>query len=247
MSEIQLEKSILEISNALQLQSEAIRDIATSVQSLQSIMTPTEDPGTECPSQTDGRGEWEQIRSAVLKEYSGDSPPDSRATPAADGASDLSGSREAESSSVCPNQFQSRISDLTSPDEIQEEDLRDALLARDELLDEIHKQLPPTKPLTPQELSDVSSLLPEELQARVEFSLEALDQQIRVGELELSLERARIGRQITSLEETRETLQTAARSFGLQLNEDGSLEGEVRVPKKGSRGRRWLGAMGFGN
>ncbi len=45
-----------------------------------------------------------------------------------------------------------------------------------------------------------------------------MDEQLRLGELELSLERARIARQLTQLEQTRQVIERNARQLGFTVN-----------------------------
>ena len=102
--------------------------------------------------------------------------------------------------------------------------------------------------LTPEQLHDCAKNLPEELAVRVETTLKTLDEQARLGELELSLERARISRQLSHLDETREIIEANARSLGLEIGPEGKIEGSPGAAKRnGSKGRRWLGALGFGD
>ena len=102
--------------------------------------------------------------------------------------------------------------------------------------------------LSPEQLKDIKDGLPEELEDRVERSLRTLNQQERLGQLDLCLERARISRQLSTLEATREKLEANARGLGMTISEDGLLEGGLDASqKRGSKGRRWLTVMGFGN
>ena len=68
-----------------------------------------------------------------------------------------------------------------------------------------------------------------------------------MGELELSLERARIARQVNQLEHSRMLIERNARQLGLLLNPDGSLTNPgVQSGRTKSGSRRWLGKLGFG-
>lgn len=142
-----------------------------------------------------------------------------------------------------------RIPALTTASELRDDQLRNAVADRDQVIRLLIAQLrqPARTTLSTEQLRHISESAPDVLQQRIEQTLLCLDRQVRLGELELSLERARMARQVTTLQATRQKLQQAARSFGMTLNEDGTLDGEMQTPATGSRGRRWLGVLGFGN
>ena len=141
----------------------------------------------------------------------------------------------------------SELPDLIPADAISDSELRDALIERDRIIGLLARHLHDrsTRSLSPDDLFALRSSAPESLHQAIDEGLSALDRQIRLGEVEMSLERARMARLVSTLEATRERLEHAARQFGMRLLEDGTLEGEFKVPEKTSRGRRWLGALGF--
>ncbi|MCR9201031.1 MAG: hypothetical protein NXI04_20520 [Planctomycetaceae bacterium] len=102
--------------------------------------------------------------------------------------------------------------------------------------------------LTPEDLRANADDMPEELANQVRATLKTLDEQARLGELELSLERARISRQLSHLEDTRQILESNARALGLEIGPEGRIVGDLKsVRNGGTKNRRWLGALGFGD
>ncbi|MCA9062138.1 MAG: hypothetical protein KDA96_03745, partial [Planctomycetaceae bacterium] len=102
-----------------------------------------------------------------------------------------------------------------------------------------------TQTLTPEQLRGLATTCPEQLWQRVTATLERLDEQLRVGELEMSLERARMARQVMQLEESRSRLANSARQLGVELNSDGTLSEVPGSTVRQSSSRRWLGKLGF--
>lgn len=222
-------------------------------------------------SSSDSPGDrWAQIRAAFLADNDdvdndGESTRESTSEEAADTVPEpppVTSSCERDESSVSVDPAAEReveqtqailnaIPTLVEAARVPDEELRSVLVDRDRFIAMLTGRLQSTlrrsQPLTNQQLKDVSEMAPEEVQQRIEQTLNALDSQVRLGELELSLERARIARQASTLESTREKLAAAARAIGLTLHDDGTLEGETEASPRGSRGRNWLGAMGFGN
>lgn len=133
--------------------------------------------------------------------------------------------------------------------EMNEDELRDLILERERLVAVLARRVRRKErqrlTITPQQLRDCAEDLPEEFASKIRATLSTLDEQARLGELELSLERARISRQLCQLEDTRAVLESNARSLGLEINQNGELVGEVATLTKGSKNRKWLGALGF--
>ncbi len=136
-------------------------------------------------------------------------------------------------------------------EKLSNEQLIAAVHERDEfvtlLMHRLQARLLRAQPLTSDQLAQIAETLPEDLQTRVASTLKIMDTQARLGELELSLERAQLARKKSALQTAHEKLAASARVIGLTLNDDGNVVGEVNVAAKGTRGRQWLGAMGFGN
>ena len=88
--------------------------------------------------------------------------------------------------------------------------------------------------------------LPENLAAQVTQTLQQLDELARIGELELSLERARLARHVNQLDDSRRLIEHHARQLGLTLTDDGTLSNPQKSAVRGSGSRRWLSKLGFG-
>lgn len=133
---------------------------------------------------------------------------------------------------------------------IEDDALRAVFLEREEILRllSLHLLQRPQPPavLTIEQLREMADSLPEDLRQRVETSLSRLDEQHRLTELELSLERARMARQKTSLEETRCRLENTARQMGYVMRDDGTLEELPEGQEASGTGRRWTRVLGFG-
>lgn len=128
--------------------------------------------------------------------------------------------------------------------------LRDAFVARDELISTLVARLRQrtearTTELSAEQLRQLASSLPDDLAERVRQTLQRMDDQLRLSELELSLERARISRQVSQLEHSRQQLEHNARQLGWTVNPDGTLSSGSSAAVKGSGSRRWLGKLGF--
>lgn len=102
--------------------------------------------------------------------------------------------------------------------------------------------------MTCEQLESVQGLADEGLAEEIRNTLAVLHSQQRQGELELSLERAKLSRRKTELEQLEARIEGRARTLGVTINENGDLEdASVAERGTGTKSRRWLGAMGFGN
>ena len=136
-------------------------------------------------------------------------------------------------------------------DAISDSQLRDAFREREEFITTLiarirRQQETATQQLSAEQLRQLVIDLPEELAAQVRHTLKQMNDLARMGELELSLERARIARQVNQLEHSRQTIEYNARQIGLQLNPDGTIAPPSSQPGRGTSSRRWLGKLGFG-
>lgn len=204
---------------------------------------------------------WDDIREAFLRSHG----------EGGDGSEDGAGSEslseedaDGESPEVCciveESPLESELSELEEespelvtigdPYALDEDELRAAVIDQERTISILAKRLQKrsmaAQPLTSDQLSELQDSLPEALQSAVSKTLMALNNQMRYSELELSLERARVSRQASQLETTSERLHARARAMGLEIAEDGTLGPGAGTPR-GSKGRNWLGAMGFGN
>ncbi|MEJ7592970.1 MAG: hypothetical protein WKF77_15590 [Planctomycetaceae bacterium] len=100
--------------------------------------------------------------------------------------------------------------------------------------------------LPAEQLKSVAEHLPEDLAVQVLQTLQQLDELARIGELELSLERARLSRQVSQLNHSRQLIEHNARQLGLTLAADGTLSNPQKQAVRGSESRRWLSKLGFG-
>lgn len=134
-------------------------------------------------------------------------------------------------------------------DGLSPEEMRSALIDQERVianLASILKKRQRRQPLfSDEQLREFEDKLPSDLENLVSESLKALDQQARISELELSLDRARVSRQISQLEETKQRLDARAKTLGVTIADDGQLEHAPTTEKEGSQNRRWLGALGF--
>ncbi len=138
--------------------------------------------------------------------------------------------------------------DISTLSELQ---LQDAFREREEFITTLiarirRQQETATQQLSAEQLRQLVDDVPEELAAQVRHTLKQMDDLARMGELELSLERARIARQVNQLEHSRQTIEHNARQLGLQLNADGTIAPQSGQNGRGTSSRRWLGKLGFG-
>ncbi|MDA1231913.1 MAG: hypothetical protein O2856_14165 [Planctomycetota bacterium] len=95
-------------------------------------------------------------------------------------------------------------------------------------------------------LKSMAEHLPEDLASKVLQTLQQLDEIARIGELELSLERARLSRQLSQLNHSRQLIDHHARQLGLTLTDDGTVSIPPKSANRGTGSRRWLNKLGFG-
>jgi hypothetical protein len=143
------------------------------------------------------------------------------------------------------------VPEAVDPDGLSLEQLRDAFREREIFITTLiarvrRQQEAATVQLSAEQLRSLVTDLPEELAVQVRHTLKQMDDLARMGELELSLERARIARQISQLEHSRHTMERNARQLGLQLNSDGTISAPSSQPGRSTSSRRWLGKLGFG-
>ena len=133
---------------------------------------------------------------------------------------------------------------------IEDEALRSAFREREEILRQLsarlRQRLQPAASISTDQLREMADSLPDDLRECVTLSLGQLNEQLRLTELELSLERARMARQMTRLEETRTTVENAARRLGYSVASDGTLEGTPHIVDPKRSGGRWMRVLGFG-
>ena len=136
-------------------------------------------------------------------------------------------------------------------DALSDVELREVFLEREEFISTLISRLRQSHQqssghLPAEQLKEMGEFLPEDLAAHVRQTLQQLDELARIGELELSLERARLSRQVSKLEQSRLLLEHHARQLGLTLTGDGTVSNPQRPANRGSSSRRWLSKLGFG-
>ena len=137
------------------------------------------------------------------------------------------------------------------PETVSDQELRDAFREREAFITTLiarirRQQESATGQLSAEQLRTLAEELPEELADQVRHTLKQMDDLARMGELELSLERARIARQVNQLAHSRQLLERNARQMGMIVNADGSIVHGPNQAGRGSGSRRWLGKLGFG-
>lgn len=137
------------------------------------------------------------------------------------------------------------------PDTAPESELREIMKTRESLISQLISRLRRRTilagdGLSVDQLRVLASEVPEVVAEKIRQTLQRLDQQVRMGELELSLERARVARLATQLETSRHQIERNARQLGLTINPDGTIAGSAAAAGKNAGSRRWLGKLGFG-
>ena len=136
-------------------------------------------------------------------------------------------------------------------EKLNEQELRTAFYEREAFILTLigrlrHQHQNSSEHLPAEQLKSMAAHLPEEMAAQVFQTLQQLDELARIGELELSLERARLSRQVRQLDHSRQLIEHNARQLGLTLAADGKLSNPEKVILRGSGSRRWLSKLGFG-
>ncbi len=134
--------------------------------------------------------------------------------------------------------------------QITDTNLRDAVLAREDIMrvmaSRLRQRIELSAPISTEQLRELADDLPGAFRDQVQNTLALLDGQLRLTELELSLERARLGRQMSQLEASHAAIRSTARQLGCTVLDDGTLEGTVPTSENTRRGRRWMRVLGFG-
>jgi len=207
------------------------------------------------PAMSDGAVDqsWNAIREAMMasaaEEVVESAPEREEITTEADESADAAPSAaESESGgTIEPVHF-----DIPEPIDIasvHDEQLQDAILAREDIMrvmaTRLRQRIELAAPISTDQLRELADELPDEFRDHVRNTLALLDGQLRLTELELSLERARLGRQMSQLAESQAAIRSTARQLGCTVLEDGTLEGSVPTTES-SRDRRWMRVLGFG-
>ncbi len=143
------------------------------------------------------------------------------------------------------------IPSAIDPEVVSDQELRDAFREREAFITTLiarirRQQESATGQLSADQLRTLAEELPDELAEQVRHTLKQMDDLARMGELELSLERARIARQVNQLAHSCQLLERNARQMGMIVNADGTIVHGPNQAGRGSGSRRWLGKLGFG-
>lgn len=210
---------------------------------------------------------WESIRSAFLNEHEVPEVPDASSADFTDEVvgidlveAEISGNTNHDGPRAHLDNVEDTEDDLdfkhsdiiADLDSLDETTLRSVVKKQEQLILGLIRRLRtrynnrPT--MTIEQLESVQNLADESLALEIQQTLAILHSQQRQGELELSLERAKLSRRRTELEQLEARIDGRARTLGVTINDEGSLE-DVPVADRGTgtKSRRWLGAMGFGN
>lgn len=195
-----------------------------------------------------GDRSWEEIRNDLLlngdaRESQGETDIREARDLAHRAAVDKSNSEKAEAILEVPR--------AVDPETLSDAELREVFWEREQFISTLigrlrHSHQQSSGHLPAEKLKAMGEFLPEEVAAQVMQTLQQLDELARIGELELSLERARLSRQVSKLEESRQLLEHHARQLGLTLTDDGTVSNPKKSANRGTSSRRWLSKLGFG-
>lgn len=195
---------------------------------------------------------WEQIRSEMMAKGEVSETPAMKGSPSSERlheVTQLSSDRHFRLPEQDPSLETPKSVD---PESVTVAELRDAFREREvfiaTLIARIRRQQEmATGQLSAEQLRTLVAELPEELANQVKHTLKQMDDLARMGELELSMERARIARQLNELEHSRMIIERNARQLGWALNPNGTISPPAQqLARTSSSSRRWLGKLGFG-
>jgi hypothetical protein len=195
---------------------------------------------------------WEQIKSEIMnKEEMTDSSSASRSQKAMTSLPEVAQLTSDRHFRLPEQDMSLEIPRAIDPEAASDQELRDAFREREAFITTLiarirRQQESATGQLSADQLQTLAEELPEELAKQVRHTLKQMDDLARMGELELSLERARIARQVNQLAHSRQLLERNARQMGMIVNADGSIVHGPNQAGRGSGSRRWLGKLGFG-
>ena len=199
-----------------------------------------------------GEQTWEDIRRSLMNGTADDRSAATKSevsTTASSGFGSTSVSN-AQAFSLPDTDLTLDIPELIDIDALDITQLREALKQRERLICSIIGRLrrqsySSTDTMTTEQLRTLMTDMPAEFATRVNHTLQRIDEQLRLGELELSLERARLSRQASQLDYARAQVEHNARQLGYTINPDGTLSSDATAMPRTSSSRRWLGKLGF--
>lgn len=195
---------------------------------------------------------WAMIRQAMLESSGEESEgePSVRLIKEAESLVEEEELVESDKSSLALEPLDFTVPEPFDSNTIDDKSLRVEFQAREEIMRlmsvRLRQKVQPLPVIPTEQLREIAEILPNDLRQRIERSLGQLDEQLRLTELELSLERAKIAREITRLEANRNTVESMARQMGYRIKDDGILETTDDSDDPRRSGRRWLRVLGFG-
>ena len=162
---------------------------------------------------------------------------------------------ESTNHAVDSDQPVSHFTDVTAPVAIDfstsnSEQLQQAIDDRDTYIAHLLKQLRISQ-LVIKSPTDWESLnnTPDELCQRIQELEQQLDDTLRVAEVELSLERARLGREAVKLQQLEEQVQKNMKLLGLdpENGDSSQIDNNSGGSNQNSGGKRWRSMLGLGN
>lgn len=205
-------------------------------------------PSVSVAARASGGRSWEEIRNDLL--LHGDARETQDETDIRD-ANDLANLKAQDKANSRDAVTVLEVPEIVDPDELSDDELREVFVEREEFIATLISRLRQSHQqssghLPAEKLKAMGEFLPEDIAAQVLRTLQQLDELARIGELELSLERARLSRQLSKLDESRQLLEHHARQLGLTLTADGTVSNPQKSANRGSGSRRWLSKLGFG-
>ncbi len=200
------------------------------------------------PVQDDTARSWAEIRNQFMVEGGADDAPAIPVLQRLDRALEKSPSAE---TATAEHEYRLEVPCAVDVETLNELELRTAFYEREAFISTLigrlrHQHQKSSGHHPAEQLKSMAGYLPEELTVQVLQSLQQLDELARIGELELSLERARLSRQLSQLDHSRQLIEHNARQLGLTLAADGTLSNPQKPTVRGSESRRWLSKLGFG-
>lgn len=191
--------------------------------------------------------DWEVIKAAMLANEELNSPPPVQTTESSTTASASSpgihGTSESLSESVLddlPPQLPETPA-YVDVDQVGIEDLREAVQLRDDYISMLTRRVVAQDQATRFPDWDALSHVPSELRYELENLRQQLQQKLKIAEIDLSLQRARLAREDSKLQTKAEHVARQMRQMGLST--DDASPAATATPNRiadGQQGRRWL-------
>lgn len=192
------------------------------------------------PTSDSGVSAWEALKAGLL----GQNPPAGEAVP----PTSASPNGPEVSASAGPDPFDSARLEAPDPvdlDLADADELRKAVTSRDDFIAELLHRLRSAEARTrPADTWKSLEGTPDELRIRLESLERRLEQTLRLTEVELSLERAKLGREAVRLKQLEENATKAMDRLGLAMAED-EEEGDPDDRAAATADGRWMRMLGI--